>query len=167
MDLVEGFKMSYLERDLIYRLQCFFASRNTELAYLFGSMARGEAGPLSDYDFAVLAHDGGPQEYYRLLHELSILMGGAKVDVVMLKEAPVELRYRAIKEGILLYQKDRYTRVEFEGDTLSRYFDFLPVLRAQREEILKEGKSGKGIQRYREALGKTLAMLNETRAAKN
>ena len=162
-----GVKMNGLEQDLMHNLQRFFKSRHVELAYLFGSRARGKVSFLSDYDFAILAPDGGFEEHYRFFHDLSTIMNSSRVDVVMLKDAPVELRYRAIKEGILLYQKNRYIKVEFEGDTLSRYFDFLPVLRAQRKEILKEGKSGKRIQRYREALGKTLGMLNEIRTAKN
>ncbi|AKX93008.1 DNA polymerase beta-like region [Moorella thermoacetica] len=159
--------MNELEEDILYRFQGFFKTRNIDLAYLFGSRARGKASPLSDYDFAILAPDMGTEEYYRLLHELSMFMGGAKVDVVMLKFAPVELQYRVIKDGILLYQKDGYTRVEFEGNILSRYFDFLPVLRQQRENVLKEGKSEKRVQRYREALGKTLGVLNEIRTAQN
>lgn len=159
--------MNGLKVNLLNRVQHFFATRNIELAYLFGSRARGKAGPLSDYDFAILAPDMGREEYYRLILDLSALMGGASVDVVMLKFAPVELQYRVIKEGFLLYQKDVYTRVEFEGNVLSRYFDFLPVLRQQREDVLKEGKSEKRVQRYREALGKTLGMLNEIRAAQD
>ena len=160
-------RMNGLEQDLMVNLERFFKSRNVELAYLFGSRARGKGSFLSDFDFAILASDGGFEEYYRFLHDLSIVMNGSRVDVVMLKDAPLELRYRAVKEGILLYQKNRYIKVEFEGVTLSRYFDFLPVLRSQRKEILKEGKSEKRIQRYREALGKTLGMLNEIRTSKN
>jgi len=156
-----------LKQDLMVNLKHFFKSRNVELAYLFGSRARGRVNFLSDYDFAILMPGGGFAEYYRFFHDLSTIMKGLKVDVVMLKDAPVELRYRVIKEGILLYQKNRYIKVEFEGDVLSRYFDFLPVLRGQRKEILKEGKSGKRIQRHREALGKTIGMLNEIRTAKN
>ncbi|AOQ22675.1 hypothetical protein MTAT_26790 [Moorella thermoacetica] len=160
--------MNGLKVNLLNRVQHFFATRNIELAYLFGSRARGKAGPLSDYDFAILDPNMGRDDgYYRLILDLSALMGGASVDVVMLKFAPVELQYRVIKEGFLLYQKDVYTRVEFEGNVLSRYFDFLPVLRQQREDVLKEGKSEKRIQRYREALGKTLGMLNEIRAAQD
>jgi predicted nucleotidyltransferase len=159
--------MNGLEQDLMVNLQHFFKSRNVELAYLFGSRARGKVSFLSDFDFAILAPESGFEDYHRFLHDLSTVMNGSRVDVVMLKDAPVELRYRAIKEGILLYLKNRYIKVEFEGDTLSRYFDFLPVLWAQRKEILKEGKSEKRIQRYREALGKTLGMLNEIRTSKN
>ena len=159
--------MNGLEQDLRVNLQRFFKSKNIELAYLFGSRARGKASILSDYDFAILAPENGFKDYHRFLHDLSTVMNGSRVDVVILKDAPVELRYRIIKEGILLYQKNRYIKVEFEGDTLSRYFDFLPILLAQRKEILKEGKSEKRIQRYRKALGKTLGMLNEIRTSKN
>ena len=133
--LIGGVQVYGLKQDLIVKLQHFFQSRNVELTYLFGSRARGRVNFLSDFDFAVLMPDGGFAEYYNFFHDLSTLMKGLRVDVVMLKGAPLELRYRVIKEGILLYQKNRYIKVEFESDTLSRYFDFLPVLRAQRKEM--------------------------------
>ena len=91
-----GVKMNGLEQDLMNNLQRFFKSRHVELAYLFGSRARGKVSFLSDYDFAILAPDGGFEEYYRFFHDLSTIMNSSWVDVVMLKDAPVELRYRAI-----------------------------------------------------------------------
>ena len=91
-----GVKMNGLEQDLMNNLQRFFKSRHVELAYLFGSRARGKVSFLSDYDFAILAPDGGFEEYYRFFHDLSTIMNSSRVDVVMLKDAPVELRYRAI-----------------------------------------------------------------------
>jgi len=54
-------------------------------------------------------------------------------------------------------------RVEFEATTLSRYGDFLPVLRRQRKEILEEQYDETGIQRYRTALGETQRLLEEIR----
>jgi uncharacterized protein len=83
---------------------------------------------------------------------------------VVLNRAPVELRYSVILAGHCLYQVDLATRVEFEAQTLSRYSDYLPVLRNQRKEILQESDYETRIQRYRAALGKTQDVLAQIRA---
>ncbi|MBS3762888.1 MAG: nucleotidyltransferase domain-containing protein [Planctomycetes bacterium] len=109
------------------------------LAYLFGSRADGSAAPSSDYDFGVLLiPDAAPDCRYRIEHELLEVLDAAEVDVVMLGEAPVTLAYNVIASGQLVYEKDRATRVEFEANLMSKYCDYLPILRRQREDILKE-----------------------------
>lgn len=45
------------------------------------------------------------------------------------------MAFAVIAQGKVLLQRDLETRVEYEADTLSRYYDYLPVLRAQREEV--------------------------------
>jgi hypothetical protein len=87
-----------------------------------------------------------------------------QVDLIVLNNASIELRYAVIATGIVAYEANVETRVEYEALTLSLYGDFLPVLRDQREDILKEEKNETGIQRYREALGKTQRLLDEIRA---
>jgi hypothetical protein len=56
--------------------------------------------------------------------------------------------------------------VEYEAHVMSVYGDYLPVLRAQREEILRGGERGTGIQRYRKALGRTRRALDEIRSTR-
>jgi hypothetical protein len=79
----------------------------------------------------------------------------------------VELAYAVIAQGQLLYQRSAAERVEFEAKVLSLYADSLPILRRQREEILKDVGKETRIQRYREALGRTEQTLAEIRAKKN
>jgi len=136
------------------------------LAYLFGSQARGTAGPLSDYDVALLI-DGivTCAERYRRAHEISQLLRGQPVDLVILNSAPVELRYNVIVEGRRVYERDVSARVEFEANTLGLYGDMLPMLRQQREAMLRGGDRAGGIRRYREALGQTLRVLAEIGAS--
>ncbi len=68
-----------------------------------------------------------------------------------------------IATGTVIYEISRAARVDFESLTLGLYGDFLPVLRAQREELLRGSNYETGIQRYREALGKTRRLLEEIR----
>jgi predicted nucleotidyltransferase len=137
------------------------------LVYLFGSQVTGRTGPLSDYDLGVLADREGDSAARRaaLEHALVALLHNERVDVVWLAQAPVELAFAVISQGRLIYERDAADRVEYEAQVMSRYFDYLPVLRAQRAEILAGGESGVRIQRYREALGRTERTLREIRAA--
>jgi len=140
--------------------------KNISLAYLFGSQVQGKVGNLSDYDIAVLVDGDVPYEFkYQLASELRRTLNTERVDLVILNSAPIELAYNVISNGKLLYQRSAYDRVEFEANTLSKYFDYLPVLRKQRAEILREVNYERGIQRHREALRKTERMLAELRAS--
>jgi len=141
-------------------------NRQIVLGYLFGSQAQSQAGPMSDYDIAILiTGEMDPRTRHKLAHELARLLDVERVDLVILNRAPIELRYNVVAEGRLLYQRDLVSRVEFEAETLSRYADFLPVLRQQRREIIKGGNNEIGVRRYRAALGKTQRVLAEIRAA--
>lgn len=137
------------------------------LAYIFGSRVKGHVGKMSDYDIAIFLLETASDTYkYELQSKIARILD-APVDLVILNVAPAELKYAVIASGLLIYEKDKATRVEFEGDTLSRYFDFLPVLRKQQAEILKGARSEVGIHRYREALRKTEKVLAEVRATRS
>jgi len=140
-------------------------------AYLFGSQITGKTGPLSDYDFAIFLSrkPSSFQFKYRLKNNLLNILNTNQADLIILNNAPIELKYNIINTGKIIYQKNSIAKVEFEADTLSRYFDYLPVLRAQKTDILKASKFkgekyGVRIQRYRKALRKTEKMLDKIRA---
>jgi predicted nucleotidyltransferase len=157
------------QREIIKSLHSFFSDKKNEpcidLAYIFGSRADGKVGPISDYDIAVLyAKLHAPGLRYELAHKLKKKLMTDRVDLLVLNDAPIELRYAVIVSGIVVYEVNVKTRVEYEALTLSIYGDFLYVLRNQREDILKEGNDETGIQRYRAALGKTQRLLEQIRA---
>lgn len=104
-----------------------------KLVYFFGSMASGQAGPLSDYDFAVYfdlkKSDEKDREQmfdikFKLMDELSRVLKTDKVDVAILNlaEEP-EFRYNVIKNGKLIYDQEPF-RVLIEPKILNEYFDF-------------------------------------------
>ncbi|MBM4430747.1 MAG: nucleotidyltransferase domain-containing protein [Chloroflexi bacterium] len=136
------------------------------LVYLFGSQIEGDTGPMSDYDFAVLIEPAvdGRRLQAALTHELSQALGAAAVDVVLLNRVPIELAYAVIAQGTVLFEQDIATRIEYEADVLSRYADYLPVLRTQRDDILRGGEHVHRVQRYREALGRTRRALGQIAA---
>jgi predicted nucleotidyltransferase len=136
------------------------------LIYLFGSQAEGCAGPMSDYDLGVLVEPAadGQQVKVQLARELAGALQTDRVDVVLLNRVPIELAYTVIAQGKLLYERDVATRVEYEADVMSRYGDYLPVLRAQRDDILRGEGYAHRIRRYRAALGRTERTLGQIAA---
>lgn len=142
-------------------------STNTDvlLAYLFGSQANKTTGPVSDIDIAILFQDSGDtlSPSLELSNELGKNFPSHRIDVIALNKAPLELAYAVIAQGICIYQQDNYLRIEYEAQILSRYGDFLCVLRNQRQEIL-EGKGDEHrVQRYREALRRTERTISQIR----
>ena len=137
------------------------------LVYLFGSQVEGNVGPLSDYDLGVLVDlpESGPYVRSRLAFELSRKIAATKIDIVVLNRAPIELAFAVISRGKLLYQRNDAERIEYEAKIMGLYFDYLPVLRSQRDDILGGGEYEARIHRYREALGRTARTLGEIRTS--
>jgi len=147
----------------------FSQENNILLAYIFGSQLQRKTGPLSDYDFAVFLSQKPAFSFkYELKNKLANALNIEQIDLVILNDAPIELKYKVITTGKVIFQKNSIVKTEFEADTLSQYFDYLPVLRAQKKDILevksKGEKYGDRIQRYRAALRKTEEMLSKIRA---
>ena len=136
------------------------------LVYVFGSQVEGRLGPMSDYDLAVLVDRtaDGRRIQAHLAHELARALQTDRIDVVLLNRAPVELAYAIIAQGQVLYERDTSTRVEYEANVMSRYGDLLPMLRAQRDDILRGEDHDARVRRYRAALGRTERTLGETGA---
>lgn len=107
-----------------------------EALYLFGSRVQGAEGPLSDYDFAVLmAKDGekrGGKIYDAIYDVLSPLcprtLENDIIDIVFLRDAPLELKMHVVRYGKLLLDENPRTRVKFEEETTLLYCDFRPIL---------------------------------------
>lgn len=72
---------------------------------LFGSRARGDAGPRSDVDLAVEAPLLTPRDWLRLSEMSEEADTLLKVDLVRLEEAPAELRARIEAGGRTLHER--------------------------------------------------------------
>lgn len=117
-----------------------FLSRNAEregiaAAYLFGSVARGTAGPRSDVDVGILYEEDPPLTLeglgLRLEGDLESLLG-KPVQLIVLNHAPVDLAIRVLRDGKLLVDRDRSKRVRFEVRTRFELWDLEPYLRLYR-----------------------------------
>jgi hypothetical protein len=117
------------------------ASHRVEIAYLFGSQARGEAGPLSDADVAVLFEERmEPQARFHarvmLTSELPGILGISRVDVVDLTDAPPSLAFRVVRDGKVIRNKKEGRRIAFESRTMVRYWDTAHMRRQFEEAVL-------------------------------
>ena len=117
-------------------LDGIFARYPVVLAYLFGSQATGQAGPLSDVDIAVLLSSQTPEAQWgdiqlALTNDLISRLGRDRVDVVILNRAPPLLADRVVRYGQVVFESDPLQRVRFETETLRRYLDTKPLRELQ------------------------------------
>ena len=120
-------------------------------AYVFGSQARGNPGPLSDVDLGVWAAPGlTGRERFELRLKLAAsaqqALGGAAVDLVVLDDASPLLRHRAWRDGELLLDRDPRTRVRDEARALVEFLDTKPLREQTAAGVsnrLAEGRFGR------------------------
>ncbi len=108
---------------------------DVQLAYLYGSVARGQSLPSSDIDIGVVLRERLPAAEclgleLELEHALAASSGLDNVDVRVVSQAPLLVQGAVATEGMLLYARDDAARVAFETQARSRYFDFLPTAQA-------------------------------------
>lgn len=133
------------------KLDKLFSSQKVVLAYLFGSTARGTAGPLSDIDIAVLfdASVPGKSQDKRanlIAKQIKKLSCGAEADVVNLAEVKsILMRYQIVFGGELLYAKNKRRTFAFSANLMREYEDFRHLYDLQfrlMDERLRQGTFG-------------------------
>ncbi|EHK02269.1 nucleotidyltransferase [Candidatus Haloredivivus sp. G17] len=109
-----------------------------ELAYLYGSVARGEANKLSDIDLAVYLEKGCDSGSVRmeLVSEIASLIDD--FDLVILNEARPLMAYNIVKDGIILFEESPTMKAEIESNIVRRYLDMKPYLLRHAEEMLNK-----------------------------
>ena len=133
-------------------LETYFAAREgVLLAYLYGSHARGTAGPLSDVDVAFLL-EGKPSTRERFDARLEVtgalmdILRRDDVDVLVLNEAPPALAFRVIRDGVLLHARSKAVRAEYVASVTIEYLDFQPCLALYERAILERARRGELIR---------------------
>lgn len=92
-----------------------------EAIYLFGSRARGQQTPASDFDIAVLAAEPLPPVARFDLQEALASKLHISVDLVDLRSASTVMRVQVVDGGRLLYERSAFRRELFEATALSAY----------------------------------------------
>jgi predicted nucleotidyltransferase len=120
---------------------------DVRLAMLFGSRARGQARPDSDFDIAVLLEgDAARADRGRTVRELAARLGrvvsAALIDLVILNDAPALLRHRVLRDGRVLFQRGPEDRVRFAIQTIRDYQDGQVRREAFTRERVRRLKGG-------------------------
>lgn len=118
-------------KDLIQKLAKKYPG--IKLVYLFGSRARGDFGPSSDYDFAIYLDEQDKAQrstlQVEILSELTSALETDAVDLVILNDLDQpEMKYDIIAEGKLLFEEEPFSLL-VEPYILNDYFDFREGLR--------------------------------------
>jgi uncharacterized protein len=102
------------------------ADKDILFAYLFGSLARKKAGPLSDVDIAVYCGEGSsfPEKKLEILGNLANVLKTDEIDLVMLNRAPLALRMKILENKKVIVDKAPLIRHRYESMTMRQYFDF-------------------------------------------
>ena len=106
-----------------------FAPSPVFLAYAYGSRVCGTPMPDSDLDIGYYLAGFPARSELPVRDEMLLAADlsdaiGLEVDLRNLGEAPLELRGRALEEGIRIYCRDDVARVNLERDLLGRYHDY-------------------------------------------
>jgi predicted nucleotidyltransferase len=147
--------MMFTEEELTKRLANVVAEfeKREEISafYLFGSYATGCPKPTSDVDLAILLSVADRETYLdkrlNLMAEIAMIIGIDNLDVLILNEASVDLAYRVLREGKLLYLKKGAEKqlVRFKVRVFDQYCDYQPVRKlfsAALGKRIKEGNFG-------------------------
>ncbi|MGH7555305.1 MAG: type VII toxin-antitoxin system MntA family adenylyltransferase antitoxin [Longimicrobiales bacterium] len=101
--------------------------RDILFAYLFGSMAKGHTGASSDVDVAVSLRNG---EGVAARVDRALALEGSleetlrrPVQVVVLDDAPLDLRHNVLRHGPIILTRDEPARHRVYVDHTRQYYD--------------------------------------------
>jgi predicted nucleotidyltransferase len=118
-------------------------NKAVKFAYLFGSYARGDSGPLSDIDLAVYLDNRIDFFSCRLhlLEEVSRQLKGKPCDLVVLNNADLSLQYEILRDG-KIFIENRLKRIQFETRVIRDYLDFESIRSVHLSSLKKSFHKG-------------------------
>lgn len=122
--------------------------------YLFGSRAQGYSTSLSDFDFGIVLekpekHKSKTMDIYLKLYNIftevlpkdylqhRLRMKEHEFDVVFLQFSPIGLQFEAIKNGKVLYEKNKKKRLDYEEYVMKKQCD-LKYFQEMRQRAILE-----------------------------
>jgi len=108
--------------------------RGLTLLVLFGSRARGDAAAHADWDFGFLSDSS--VDSLTVMAALAEAVGSERLDLVDLARASGLLRYRAARDGVLVYEARPGIFDRFRFEAARFWYDAEPVLRPGYDAVL-------------------------------
>lgn len=115
-------------------------------AYLYGSYATGTFYSGSDIDIAVYLRPSTTRHYLekdaQLGAELQTQLHSDDVDLRILNVLPLLLKYRVIKEGILIFSRDEQARVDFDTEVMNDFLEMKPYFEEYDRMLAERIRAG-------------------------
>ena len=119
---------------------------DVRLAAVFGSAARGEAGPRSDVDLGLLL-DPDTREA-RLGVEAALRRAMDRdIDLVYLDTAPPQLRFEIARDGVLLHARSPGDWADFRARAMIDWWDWAPTARMINDAAIRRLQERAGATR--------------------
>lgn len=139
------------EKDIKRIVKYFRGREEVSALFVFGSIAKERQMPESDIDIAVLVDErklGGRsfEKLKRQYYAASPYFSMRAVDIVVLNTAGTFLKYQILKNGHVLFDRNRRLRVRFAARALTEYLDFkynMDIMLKGVTRRLKEGTFGR------------------------
>lgn len=126
---------------MLKKIQDYLSRQDDIVAlYLFGSFGTEFQNAFSDLDLGVIYYPGKLPDLKRELSieaDLSLLLGIERIDLVNLNRAPIQLRFKAVARGVLLFEADADALAGFLEDTYRKYGDYQVDLETYYREYRK------------------------------
>jgi predicted nucleotidyltransferase len=128
------------------------SAQDVRFAYLFGSTAKGRTRASSDIDVAVWLDDGARDPAARLDRALA-LEGSLEerlrrsTQVIVLNDAPLDLRHNVLRHGRLIVSRDDSARHRFYVEHARHYYDMehaRQIFARYMNRRIREGTFGGG-----------------------
>lgn len=103
---------------------------------LFGSRARGDASPASDYDVC-LALAAPPRSGLDAAHKRLDYLAVGDLDVVLFHQLPLHIRSRVLKDGRILFARDEEALYALAVHTARAFEGFRHIYRGYLEEVAR------------------------------
>ncbi len=99
---------------------------------LYGSVARGEEKPMSDIDICVIT----PKGISRAEKERIRVHAFPKIDITLFWDLPLPIRFRVLKEGILLWGEEGLELHRIRRSTLRGYREIGRMVRRHERRMI-------------------------------
>lgn len=98
---------------------------------LFGSYARGEQKPLSDIDICIITKKNISESKKKEFAGYA----SDKIDISVFWDLPVTVRYAVLREGKILFERDKEFLHSVVVKTMSEYLDFRHIIEKNVQRV--------------------------------
>ncbi len=124
--------MNKIEEQIQKALKSISNLNYVSAVFLFGSQAADRARSDSDIDLAVLTKNATREQ------ELEVMgYGSDSLDVSLFSRLPLLIQFRILKEGKLLYCKDKKQLHETRTKTITLYLDYAPFINKFYKRVIQ------------------------------